>query len=222
MRLFVKSIGAAVLLLALPLLLHAEPVAQLRPTDYVNDFAHVLDPGTIAQLDDICQQIDQKSHAQIAIVTINSLDGSDIESYAVDLFKRWGIGSKATDHGVLILVAVQDRKYRIEAGYGLEPILPDGKVGSFGREAVPLLKQNNYASAILLMTSRVADVIAQDTGVTLTGVRPQLPPQPQQEPGNGLSAGGMLVLATIILLVLFTPLRRVLFWLLLFGGGAEE
>jgi len=219
MRLFVKSIGAAVVLLALPLLLHAEPVAQLRPTDYVNDFAHVLDPGTIAQLDDICQQIDQKSHAQIAIVTINSLDGSDIESYAVDLFKRWGIGSKATDHGVLILVAVQDRKYRIEAGYGLEPILPDGKVGSFGREAVPLLKQNNYASAILLMTSRVADVIAQDTGVTLTGVRPQLPPQPQQEPGNGLSAGGMLVLATIILLVLFTPLRRVLFWLLLFGGG---
>ena len=219
MRLFVKSIGAIVLL-ALPLLLHAEPVAQLRPTDYVNDFAHVLDQGTIARMDDICQQIEQKGHAQIAVVTINSLDGSDIEGYAVDLFKKWGIGSKATDHGVLILLAVQDRKYRIEVGYGLEPILPDGKVGAIGREAVPLLKQSNYSGAALLMTSRVADVIAQDAGITLTGARPEIPAQPQEQPGRGLSPGGMIVLAIIVLLVLFVPsLRRILFWMILFGGG---
>ena len=107
----------------------------------------------------------RKAHAQIAVVTINSLDGSDIDSYAVDLYKKWGIGSKATDHGVLILLAVQDQKYRIEVGYGLEPILPDGKVGGFGREAVPLLRQNNYNGAVSLMTSRVADVIAQDAGI---------------------------------------------------------
>jgi uncharacterized membrane protein YgcG len=72
-------------------------VSQLHPTDYVNDFAHVLDPGTIAQLDNLCLQIEQKAHAQIAIVTVNSLDGSDIESYAVDLYKKWGVGSKATE-----------------------------------------------------------------------------------------------------------------------------
>ncbi len=221
MQLFVKSIWAAALVvLALPLLLHAEPVSQLRPTDYVNDFAHVLDSSTIAQLDDICQQIDQKAQAQIAVVTINSLDGSDIDSYAVDLFKRWGIGSKKTDHGVLILLAVQDRKYRIEVGYGLEPILPDGKVGGFGREAVPLLRQNNYAGALLLMTSRVAEVIAQDAGITLTGARPEIPEQPQERPRKGLSPGGMVLLAIIVLLVLFVPpLRRMLFWLLLFSGG---
>ena len=71
----------------------AESVSQLQPTGYVNDFAHVLDPQTIAQITDICQQIDEKAHAQIALVTINSLDGSDIESYAVDLFKKWGIGA---------------------------------------------------------------------------------------------------------------------------------
>ena len=88
-----------------------------------------------------------------------------IDSYAVDLYKQWGIGSKVTDHGVLILLAVQDQKYRIEVGYGLEPILPDGKVGGFGREAVPLLRQNNYNGAVSLMTSRVADVIAQDAGI---------------------------------------------------------
>ncbi len=220
MRLFVKSIRAAIFLLALPLLLHAEPIAQLRPTDYVNDFANILDQGTVKRLDDICQQIDQKAHAQIAVVTINSLDGSDIESYAVDLFKKWGVGSKASDHGVLILLAVQERKYRIEVGYGLEPILPDGKVGGFGREAVPFLRQNNYSGAILLMTSRIADVIAQDAGITLTGARPEISEQPQEHLGKGISPGGMVVLAIIIVLVLFVPpLRRILFWMILFGGG---
>ena len=219
MRSFVKSVHIAVALLALSLLLHAEPVSQLRPTDYVNDFAHVLDQATIAQLDDICQQIDQKAHAQIAVVTINSLDGSDIDSYAVDLFKKWGIGSKTTDHGVLILLAVQDRKYRIEVGYGLEPILPDGKVGSFGREAVPLLRQNNYNGAALLMTSRVANVIAQDAGVTLSGDQPQTPEPTQAQPAHGMSAGGMVVLGIILLILLFTPLGRTLLWFFLLGGG---
>src|SRR5437588_3428101 len=181
----------------LALLLHAEPIAQLHPTDYVNDFAGVLSKSTIDQLDDICRQIDQKAHGQIAVVTIKSLDGSDIESYAVELFKKWGIGSKASDHGVLILLAVQDRKYRIEVGYGLEPILPDGKVGGFGREAVPLLKLGNYRGALLLMTSRVADVIAQDAGITLSGARPEIPAQPQEQPGRGISPGGMVVLAIL-------------------------
>jgi uncharacterized protein len=216
---FLQSIHVAIVLLALPLLVPAEPVSQLRPAGYVNDFAHVLDPATIAQLDNICQQLDQKAHAQIAVVTVNSLDGSDIESYAVALYKQWGIGSKATDHGVLILLAVQDRKYRIEVGYGLEPILTDGKVGGIGREAVPLLRQNDYNGAVSLMTSRVADVIAQDAGIELTGARPQLPVAPRVQPGRQLSGKQLLILGVILLIVLLTPLRKLLFYFLLFGGG---
>src|SRR2546428_13433902 len=215
-----NNVLLVIVIFVLTLVLRAEPVSQLRPTDYVNDFAHVLDQTTIARLDDLCQQIHQKAHAQIAVVTVNSLDGSHIESYAVDLFKKWGIGSKSTNRGVLILLAVQDRKYRIEVGYGLEPILPDGKVGGFGREAVPLLRQSNYVGAVLLMTSRVADVIAQDAGVTLTGARPEISEQPREQPGTGLSPRGMVVLAIIIQLVLFVPsLRGILFWMILFGGG---
>ncbi len=216
---FPQSIRVAIILLALPIWLSAEPVSQLRPTDYVNDFAHVLDQTTIAQLDNICQQLDQKAHAQIAVVTINTLDGSDIESYAVALYKQWGIGSKATDHGVLILLAVQDHKYRIEVGYGLEPILTDGKVGGFGREAVPLLRQNDYNGAVSLMTSRVADVIAQDAGIELTGDRPQFTSQPQSAPQRGLSGKQLLILGVILLIIMFTPLRSVLFWILLSGLG---
>src|SRR2546425_5230201 len=199
------------------LLASAEPISQLHPTDYVNDFAHVLDQQTVAQLDDICRQIDQKAHAQIAVVTINSLDGSDIESYAADLYKKWGVGDKSTNRGVVILLAVKDHRYRIEVGYGLEPILPDGKVGGFGREAVPLLRQNDYNGALLLLVSRIADVIAQDAGVEPTGTPG--PSQPDAPPYQGLSAGTLAVLIIIGLIVLFTPLRRLLFSWFLFGGG---
>src|SRR5437667_2189363 len=212
-----RTILLGILMLWISVLVCAEPVSQLHPTDYVNDFAHVLDQTTIAQLDNICQQIDQKAHAQIAVVTINSLDGSDIESYAVDLFHKWGVGSKATDGGVLILLAVKDHKYRIEVGYGLEPILPDGKVGGFGREAVPLLKQGDYSGAVSLMTLRVADVIAQDAGIQLTGARPRAPAQ--EEPSPGISLAGIAVIIVIAIIVLATPLRKVLFWWLLFSGG---
>src|SRR6185437_11273302 len=80
-----------------------QPVSQLRPSNYVNDFAHVLSPETEASLNDLCNQVEEKARAQIAVVTINSLDGRDIEGYAVDLFKQWGVGHKKSDHGVLIL-----------------------------------------------------------------------------------------------------------------------
>lgn len=208
----------AIVALMLSLNLRAEPIAQLTPTGYVNDFAHVLDQTTLAQLENICQEVDQKARAQIAVVTIKSLDGSDIESYAVSLFKKWGVGTKSTDHGVLILLATDDRKYRIEVGYGLEPILPDGKVGGFGREAVPLLQQNNFNGAVSLMTMRVADVIAQDAGVQLTGARPRAPTA-AREPDTGLSVGGIVVLVIVGLILLFTPFGRVLLWGLLLGGG---
>ena len=205
-------------LIAAALFLHAEPVAQLKPTDYVSDFAQVIDQNTVVQLDDICKQIDDKAHAQIAVVTINSLDGSDIESYAVDLFKKWGVGGKSSNRGVLILLAVKDRKYRFEVGYGLEPILPDGKTGGFGREAVPSLKASDYSSAVLLMTSRVADVIAQDAGIQLTGNQPREPVESQPQFQTGLTLGKIIIAIIILLLVLFTPLRSVLFWMLLSGG----
>lgn len=217
MKLGAKIGLATALVLSLALFVYAEPVSQLKPTNYVNDFAGVLDPSTIAQLNSICQQVDEKAHAQIAVVTIKSLDGSDIENYAVALFKQWGIGAKATDHGVLILLATQDRRYRVEVGYGLEPILPDGKVGGFGREAVPLLKQNDYNGAVSLLTMRVADAIAQDAGVQLTGARPRAPAA-RQEPDKGLSVVGIIVLVVIFLILVSTPFGRLLLFSMLLGG----
>jgi uncharacterized protein len=200
----------------------AEPIKDLKPTGYVNDFAHVLDSSTAAQIEDICHQIDDKAHAQIALVTINTLDGSDIESYAVDLFHQWGIGAKSTNRGVLILYAIRDHRARIEVGYGLEPILPDGKVGSFQREAIPLMRASQYSQALLLVTSRVAQVIADDAGIQLTNAQPRAPAQPVEQPENhGISFGGVILIVIVILIILVTPLRTLLFWILfsnIFGG----
>ncbi len=215
---------AAFLMVSLATAAWAEPVSQLKLTGYVNDFAHVLDQSTATQIADICHQIDDKAHAQIALVTINTLNGADIESYAVDLFHQWGIGAKSTNRGVLILYAIQDHRARIEVGYGLEPILPDGKVGSFQREAIPLMKSGDYSQALLLVTSRVAGVIATDAGVQLTNSQPPAPTQPEREPSGGLSFGGIIVIVVVILIILFTPLRSLLFWILfsnIFGGGGR-
>jgi uncharacterized protein len=152
---------------------NAEPVASLKPTGYVNDFADVLKPTTVSQLNEICRQLDSKADAaQVAVVTINSTDGEDIFNYSVALYQKWGLGKKGKDRGVLILLAVKDRKYYINVGYGLESILPDGKVGGFGREAVPYFKAGDYDGAINLLTSRVAEVIAQDAGIAITPTVP--------------------------------------------------
>lgn len=204
--------------IAFPLVATAESVSQLHPDNYVNDFAHALGPDTESELNELCQQVDQKAHAQIAVVTINTLDGRDIESYAVELFQKWGIGSKTTNRGVLILIAIKDHRYRTEVGYGLEPILPDGKVGGFWRQAVPLLKQGNFDDAIKQNTQQVASVIAEDAGVQLPGISP---PSEQRPPPQttGISVGGIFLLVVIAIIVLATPLRSILFWGLLFGGG---
>ena len=194
-------------------------MTQLKPVNYVSDFAHALDENTEAQLNALCREVDERAHAQIAVVTINTLDGRDVEGYAVDLFKQWGVGSKSTNRGVLILYAMQDHKSRIEVGYGLEAILPDGKVGGFMREAVPLMRQGNSNGALTLVTRRVADVIAADAHVQLANVPTAAPPPERSESNNNFS--GVLVFLFVILL-LFTPLRRVLFWMLIgnmLGGG---
>jgi uncharacterized protein len=220
MRPTARKIGIAFVVL-LASLACAEPLSKLKPTDYVNDFAHVLDSATVAQLDNIFAQLDHKANAQVAVVTVNSLDSSDIESYASELFKQWGIGGKSSNRGVLILLSVGDHRYRIEVGYGLEPILPDGKVGGFGRQAVPLLRENNYNGAVLLMSSRIADVIAQDAGIPLTGVQSPGPP-PREESGGKPSAGTIAILVIVAIIVFSTPLGRFLFGLFLLGGGGRR
>jgi uncharacterized protein len=179
---------------------HAQKLDQLKPQGYVDDFAGILSPSGKAQLTALCAEVDQKAHAQIAVVTLKSLDGQPIEDFTVALATRWGVGPKQSARGVMILFAIDDRQNRVEVGYGLEPILPDGKVGGFTREAAPYFRNQDYDSGILLITRRVAEVIAADSGVTLTGASPaqarSAPPQ-----NSGWSIGEILLLVFFIYLI---------------------
>jgi uncharacterized protein len=177
-----------------------EKTDQLKPQGYVNDFAGVLSESAKAQLTALCTEVDQKAHAQIAIVTVKSLEGRPVEDFTIDLATKWGVGPKQTASGVMILLAVDDRKYWTSVGYGLEPILPDGKVGGFGREAVPLLRAGDYSGAVLLITRRIADVIAADKGVTLSGNLPApMRSSPHRE--NDWGAGQIILLLFAIFVV---------------------
>jgi uncharacterized protein len=211
-----RLILAALLAVALPVA-HAEKVSDLpKPTDYVSDYAHVLSPSAIAQLDSLCAQLDHtKANAQLAIVTVNNLDGDDAADFANALEDKWKMGSKATDRGALILLAVDDHKYRIEVGYGLEGILPDGKVGDIGRSMVPYLRAKDYDSAVLLAADQVGQVIATDAGVTLTD-------QPAVEHARvrrSFNIGPFIFFILFFLIFGGSFLGRLLFFILPIGGG---
>jgi uncharacterized protein len=193
----------------------AEQVKSLKPQGYVSDFAGVLSTQAKDKLTALCAEVDQKAKAQIAIVTVSSLEGEPIEQYSIDLATAWGIGPQQKDRGVLILVAPNDRKYRFEVGYGLEGILPDGKVGGFGREAVPFLRQNDYSGAALLMTERVAQVIAADQKVILDSLSGA--PPPPSEPDNSHFPMSSIVWLLIFVIFLFSPVLGFILNLL-FGG----
>jgi len=197
---------------------NAERVEDLpKPTDYVSDFAHVLSPEAIARIDSICQQLDHsQANAQIAVVTIHDLNGDDAADYATQLEDRWKIGPKGTDRGVLVLLAVADHKYRIDVGYGLEGILPDGKVGDIGREMVPDLKAGDYDGAVTLAVGEVAQVIAADAKVTLN----EDVPAARNEPIHHSSPlGGLALLVLFLLFFGGFSLLRLLFGASLFFGG---
>lgn len=194
----------------------AERVEDLpKPTDYVSDFAHVLSPEAIARLDRLCAQLDHsQANAQVAVVTIRTLDGVDPAEFANALEDKWKMGRKGSDRGVLVFLAVDDHKRRIEVGYGLEGILPDGKVGDIGREMVPDLRANDFDGAVILAVDEVAQVIAADAKVTLDE-EPVVASQPVRQ---GPAMGKLILL--IVLLVFFGGfhLLRFLLGFGLFGG----
>jgi uncharacterized protein len=168
----------------------AEKVEQLSPQGYVNDFAGVMDAGSRERITALCEELDQKADAQLTVVTIHTLEGDTAQDFASRLFEKWGVGPKGKDRGVMVLLAVDDHKYWTEVGYGLEPILPDGKVGGFGRQMLELLRQNEYGAALVQISSQIASTVAQDKGVTLSQQAP-ISPRPVESPEssfNGLEA----------------------------------
>jgi len=134
-----------------------------KPTDYVSDFAHVLSPGAIKEIDGVCAQLDHSgADTQIAVVTIASLDGADIAEYAKNLANAWGVGSSKSNRGVLVLLAVNDLQWRIAVGYDLESTLSDSKVRSIGEEMIPRLRAKDFDGAVVLAVREIARAVSTE------------------------------------------------------------
>lgn len=225
MKRILRWLAIAVLLLAPAAVLTAETVNSLpAPTGYVNDFAGVLSPATKQYVEGLCTAVDRQAHAQIAVVTIKTLEGGEsIEEFATELEDKWKVGTKGTDRGVLMILVMQPRRGRIEVGYGLEGILNDAKAGDIGRAMAPYARQGDYNHAVTLGVQQIAKVIADDAGVTLSQPEHLYNEQPQQQ--VHLSLWNILLGGGAILFILFLLARTgntgLIYFLLgsLMGGG---
>ena len=123
-----------------------------KPTDsiYVQDYAKIMNPETKSQINSLGRSLNSKTKAQVVVVTVKSLNGITIEEYANQLFRKWGIGDKEKNSGVLLLVSANDRKTRIEVGYGLEGRITDSKAGNIIKDSItPFFKKNDFDRGIL-------------------------------------------------------------------------
>ena len=210
--------------------LHAETLKDMpaQPAGYVTDMAGVLTPDTITKLDQLCTEVDQQTHAQIAVALIKTTGDEAIEQFGNELFAKWKVGPKGTDKGVLLLFAVQDRKRWIEVGYGLEGALNDAKAGDIGRAMVPQLRAGDYDGAVTLGVQQVAQVVAADAGVNLADM-PAEQAMPMQQPMTGPQRAFSGIAGIIIILVIIFVLSHAgpsgLLWMLIgsaLGGGGRD
>jgi uncharacterized protein len=126
------------------------PNPRTRDGTWVTDMPGMLRPDTIAQLNSTIGEFEQAGGGEMAVVVIQSLDGLSIEEAAVRLFELWGIGKKGKDNGLLLLWSTGDRRVRVEVGYGLEGVLPDGKVGAIlDTYVIPKFKSGEFDDGVL-------------------------------------------------------------------------
>jgi uncharacterized protein len=195
----------------------AEKITTMpAPTGYINDYASVISSSAKSDMEDLCRELYEKTKAQVFLVTVKTLEGERVETFANELFAKWKIGEKKTDRGVLILFAINDRRRWIEVGYGLEGILNDAKVGDIGREMVPALQSAQYDEATKIGLQEVSKVIADDAGVTLNGLTNStqnnvLNPVTQLEPPT--SSQNPLLTGLIIAFMSLSPVVFIAFFI---------
>lgn len=190
----------------LVLLLLLPSVSAQAIQGHVNDYANVIGPAQEQQIEQVGKQLKDAGLAEYAVVTINSLEGQDIVSYAIELAEG-NLGDTEKDNGLLLLVAIEDRKYRFEVGRGLEEDIPDSLAGRIGRdELVPNFRNQDYGLGILEASKAIQ---ARLTNQTESEYYPQatqraIPPQT----AAGMLFFGLLILIAIISIYGFSKKRR--------------
>jgi len=134
-----------------------------RPDGPVYDGANMIDDAAQAQLDRQLRAYNKETGRSVIVATVPSLDGETIETYAVELYETWGIGGEETDEGALLLIARDDRKMRIEVGYGSTPTLTDAMSGRIIRDTItPAFKQGEFTAGIVAGVGRMIEALDMD------------------------------------------------------------
>ncbi|HZT33341.1 MAG TPA: TPM domain-containing protein [Bryobacteraceae bacterium] len=171
----------------------------LQPQGYVSDFSGVVDTASKIELGTYCATVERATGAQIALVTIPTLEGEPIEDVANTIFRAWGIGQKGSNEGIMLLLVTGDRRSRLEVGYGLEPYIPDGMAGSILREMRPALRQNQYGEALKAAAQMIGSRIAQAKGVSLDApLRRRIHPRTRDSIPWPVLLGGLFVLLWLL------------------------
>ncbi|MBT8041749.1 MAG: TPM domain-containing protein [Pontiella sp.] len=183
----------------------------------VNDFANVIPANQEQQINEMIVELKQKAGAEIAVVTLQSLEGGEIEDFSNRLFERWGIGQRGKDNGLLFVAAMQDRKMRIEVGYGLEGAIPDSTAGRIRRDIItPQFKIGKPGTGILLGIAALSQEVAQEYGVELTGAASRYRSTGRSAQGKKGNPFVQLILA--ILFIIFAIRHPFIAMMLLSGG----
>lgn len=169
------------------------------PYKYVNDYVGVLDKTTVEKIISVGKELEDKTTAQVVVAVVPSLSGLTIEEYANRLFREWEIGQKEKNNGVLLLVAMNDRKVRIEVGYGLEGAIPDGKAGrTLDEYVIPYFKNGEYSKGIYYGYLAIANEVAKEYGVELTGT--------SDLPKRGTDISGISIIIIVIAFIIFSSI----------------
>ena len=221
-----KSIIFLVFALFFFITTHAGFAAEIpaTPANPVVDLAGIIEDAVETKINRYLRELELKTTAQMAILTVKGLEGQTIEEFSLSIaHDRWKLGQKGKDNGVLLVVAVNARKYRLEIGYGLEGVLPDSLVGGIGRQyLVPNFKKGDYSTGIYNATLVIANKIASDAGVKISGMPAVQKTYPVKK---GKPAGGpfgkiiSLVFFLIILIIFIKNPRSFLALLLLSSMG---
>ena len=219
-RAFALVLASAALAVATP------AAAQLpAPKGPVNDFAGVLGDAAERELTELLQAVENETSAEIAVATLTSLEGTSIEEYATKLFNAWGVGQSGKDNGVLVVVVPNAQSIRIEVGYGLEGILPDGLAGAIiRRDFAPAFKAGDYDAGMLTGVRSLADVVRKQQ-VLSAEERQNLATAERQAELDGRDPPMWVleaIMGSLVALMMFLAglaLRTSSGSLLVFGGG---
>ncbi|RMD92772.1 MAG: TPM domain-containing protein, partial [Calditrichaeota bacterium] len=142
-----------------------------KPVGFVNDFAGVIPPEYRMKIQQICEEVKQKTGAEIAVATVKTVGDMDYTEYSIRLFETWRIGEKGKDNGVMLFLTMKERRVRIEVGYGLEGIIPDITAGRIlDQLVVPEFRRGNYGAGMLKGVQAVAQLIGRANNVQITGI----------------------------------------------------